>query len=228
MTKIIRRISILILLSTFFFTNGYSQPMCNIDSIYISPSNPDDQTPIKLFLHVDLWASYCNPNMIPTGQIVQTGNDFKINRRFCSNGWTSSCVNIDTFSLGILPIGNYTITNLIYTEFCFLSNPGPWGSCSYPTVQFTVSTFTGIKETNIPRFKICPNPSNGKIRISELDYLKDGIISLIDMEGRIIFQKPWNPLENVFDFGDLKQGIYFLNINSIDGINSTEKLIIMN
>ena len=224
MKKLIQLFLIIIQINTIN-TFAFSQA-CHVDSVYISPTSPDDQTSISIILKTSLLGINCTGSNGYKSTAIN-GNNYLILRDFCGGGGTPSCINFDTLNIGTLPTGNYSISNDIFCKQ-FNNCTGPTTtSCSYPTVQFSVSAFTGIKETNKHHFKISPNPSNGKILINELDYLKDGTISLMDMESRLIFQKPWNPLENEFDFGDIKQGIYFFNINTKDGINSTEKLILI-
>ncbi len=230
MNKIFRPILYIIILITIYNTAAFSQS-CNVDTIYISPSNPNNQTPSYIIAKINLHGYYCNLYSTQGVNFSATliNNNFTFDRIFCgpTNGIPGQCLNTDTVFLGIVPIGSYTITSRIMWENSCNGLSVYQGGCSYPVIQFNVGAFTGINEHHKSLFKISPNPSSGIIQINELDQLLDGIISLIDMEGRIIFQKPWNPLEKVFDFGDLKQGIYFLNINSKEGVSATEKLILI-
>ena len=78
----------------------------------------------------------------------------------------------------------------------------------------------GINETqNFDLFRVWPNPSNGQINL-ELSAEKNIDVQLIDISGRVVFDREYNNSQETFTrnvmFGNLKKGIYLLHVTSGD------------
>ena len=78
----------------------------------------------------------------------------------------------------------------------------------------------GINETqDFDLFRVWPNPSKGQINL-ELSAGKNINVQLIDISGRIVFNRKYNNSQETFTgnvmFGNLKKGIYLLHVSSGD------------
>jgi len=74
--------------------------------------------------------------------------------------------------------------------------------------------------------KIYPNPSTGNLQLKFNSEIKSGTISVIDISGKLILEKQFNHSSTLnVDLTSLSKGIYFLKINSVDGIQ-IHKIII--
>lgn len=79
---------------------------------------------------------------------------------------------------------------------------------------FTSSLATSIDESSIEKFSVYPNPSSGVFTIKTLNNTIGKTLTIIDMTGRIVFNRMIeNDLETI-DVSELYTGIYILNIGS--------------
>jgi hypothetical protein len=82
-----------------------------------------------------------------------------------------------------------------------------------------------IEESNINRFSVYPNPTNGEGSIS-FNQGGNYRLRLVDMVGKVHFEDEVSVNENEqrdFNFNDLKGGVYLLQIEG-EGLNKTIKL----
>ena len=87
--------------------------------------------------------------------------------------------------------------------------------------------------TNLPEdiknnISISPNPSNGIIKIENLNSISDQIkyISITDILGQETLLST-NTNQDTFDISKFEQGMYFINIHTQNGI-ITKKIILNN
>ena len=77
-------------------------------------------------------------------------------------------------------------------------------------------------------FKMYPNPKrNGEVLTFQYDgYLFNPTIEIVDLSGRVITNQQLDN-SNQFIFKGLEKGVYFVNLNSINGeVTNTQKLIV--
>ncbi|GAL00105.1 metalloprotease MEP2 [Nonlabens ulvanivorans] len=79
---------------------------------------------------------------------------------------------------------------------------------------------------SINSFNIFPNPTNGLVSIASLNQVNNGLLTIYDFNGRIVFNKTSNFNEIVkVDLSSLKAGIYLISISGED-INHVEKIVV--
>jgi hypothetical protein len=87
---------------------------------------------------------------------------------------------------------------------------------------------TGINENNwISDFKVVPNPNNGNFTITgNLNSSENITISIIDMQGRVIYQASQlnNTISNNIDISKYENGMYILKIETDKNV-LTEKIV---
>ncbi|GAK90205.1 metalloprotease MEP2 [Nonlabens ulvanivorans] len=79
---------------------------------------------------------------------------------------------------------------------------------------------------SINSFNIFPNPTNGLVSIASLNQVNNGVLTIYDFNGRVVFNKKsnFNEIEKV-DLSALKAGIYLISITGED-TNHVEKIIV--
>lgn len=87
----------------------------------------------------------------------------------------------------------------------------------------------GIKERNIAQFvSIYPNPSNSKITIDISNILftdENKYLIFRNTLGQVILKMPFNPKEKEIDVSALPNGLYFIELNTVNGVLSKKILI---
>ena len=123
---------------------------------------------------------------------------------------------------------SYTVsglTGLVPVKFAFryyVTNGGPSGANSDIigidtfSVDRTLSTDSFFKNN----FSVYPNPVNDVVSISSLNNSEITQVSIIDVNGRVI--KDVNSNVSEISVSDLNAGIYFLKINTLDGVGTSK------
>ena len=81
---------------------------------------------------------------------------------------------------------------------------------------------TSISEDGMIKVSIYPNPTNGQIKI-EAEGLKH--ITISDMLGQTVYEGKANGREFDFDFSQQGAGVYFIRIESLEGVN-VKKIVV--
>lgn len=151
-----------------------------------------------------------------------------------NNGWK------DTFSVDLFPYDAGTEDGSGYSGSNPDSNPigvitsrsntTPFNTKKIGTLTFTYnsSTLSTNTKKNIHSLKLFPNPTKGKITISNIQGLTLKHVKVYNIIGKEV---KTIPVKNDFtklniDLSTLKKGIYLLNIKAVNGNNKTQKLII--
>ena len=74
----------------------------------------------------------------------------------------------------------------------------------------------GISETNPNSIRLFPNPAKDVVKIS-MDGYENTRVSLVDLTGKIIIDRPVDDNEVSLNVGDLPRGLYFVKIFSSNG-----------
>jgi len=217
--KALSRFTLLFLLF-FSFSNVFSQPI-SIDSLSIYPLLPTENDSVYFIINVTHASTSCDihsPNVNP----IQN-DTIRVDLSFTAGMLGAICYSVDTFCLGILSSGNYT---LIVSIPIFGPNPPP---SPIDTLDFTVniSTSTNSLINLKDPTRIYPNPSEGLLFV-EIEK-NDLELEIADINGRIIFSKQFNnhssnTVEKI-DLSNFSKGIYFVKIKNSNSIN-VEKLLI--
>lgn len=146
-----------------------------------------------------------------------TNNDLIVGVAFCTGTLTAICNRIDTFVLGIFPIGIY---NLTFGQFNICDTTIPFTSAS---ITFTVSPSTAITETTIiNEAYIFPNPVLAGKNLT-LQNNKTAILEVTDVNGKLIHQNL------VSEFAEIpapsSPGIYFFTLLYSDKVERLKVIV---
>jgi hypothetical protein len=124
---------------------------------------------------------------------------------------------------------SYTVTGLPTATSCRVAfrytvptSAGPSGNNSDQigvdqySVDRTLSTDNFFKNN----FSVYPNPVKDVLNISNLNAAENTKISISDINGRIV--KEINSSLNSVSISELNAGVYFLKINTLDGVGTTK------
>jgi hypothetical protein len=94
----------------------------------------------------------------------------------------------------------------------------------FPIIDYQ---FTGLLENKIQNCLAYPNPAADYLEVVPFRAGKKGMAYLIDVEGKIVLQKTFNPLENSYllNTQNLPNGYYTL-LSSVDGLTQKAKVLI--
>ncbi len=112
--------------------------------------------------------------------------------------------NQSTLANAELPEGSTTIEWTVYDK------NGNTKSCLF---VINVSQYTGINNMIKSNTKIYPNPTTGLVTIDVSDYKKVDI-EVIDVAGKIIYQKSFNEKIINIDLSGFEKGVYYVKIKS--------------
>ena len=87
---------------------------------------------------------------------------------------------------------------------------------------FSIDRSLSVHSVIASKFKIFPNPVEDFLTIEKPDYLDIEKVSVIDMNGKIV--KSFNSISGPLNVLDLKNGVYFINIETQYGV-TTKKVI---
>lgn len=178
----------------------------------------------------DSWAQKAN---FP-GTARQTAFSFSLNGMGYVGGGQSGYATVYTDMWRYNPTANsWTNAGNIPSQYpawstsFAIGNTGYMGTGVYfgATSLFGTDSFykykpapTEVQEThNASGIKIFPNPAKDQIDISGLK--GDEIINILDVNGRIV--KTYGDIKNHLNIGEMKAGIYYIQIQSNTGINVT-------
>ena len=164
---------------------------------------------------------------------VLTGGD---RVKYISNTYTALGNNGSTYNDEINNVGNTSIVpDSILTALYYMSDHLPVTmklEITYPTSTLPIDTSeeTGSFNNKIDgiNFEIYPNPAYDElsIEISEKLYSKSYYITLTNLLGEIVKEKTLDDNITIVNFSDLKEGMYFVNLQDELRTISTKKLIV--
>lgn len=99
----------------------------------------------------------------------------------------------------------------------------PAGTPTFQSILFKYATNTGIANPKYPTTEplgiitsLSPNPSNGEFEISYSFIGKTGMLTISDVQGRLVLQKEILPGENTLTINLVGHGLFFANL-VVDG-----------
>ncbi len=96
-----------------------------------------------------------------------------------------------------------------------------------PDTELDCSKILVVGEVNVGLFKVVPNPSRGVFDIKVSQSIGDSVISVFDMNGRVVFKEKTEILDTHSVKTDLRSGIYILKVEAENGSAiSNSKIII--
>ena len=87
------------------------------------------------------------------------------------------------------------------------------------TKTILVKDFASVTRLNSPSFSIHPNPAINEVTV-EWEEFQTGIISVIDINGKVLLTEQYTGKEHVLDISQLSKGAYVINMLGESGILS--------
>jgi hypothetical protein len=132
-------------------------------------------------------------------------NELAVHSGSNGNEWTSSTVNLTAFAGDTITI-----------RFRGVSASGPFGDMAIDDISI-VETYTGVEETVGNRqFVVHPNPTSGKISITNLPVDEEMQLQLTDVHGKVLLEKvlPADTETESLDISVLSVGVYVIQLQS--------------
>ncbi|OFY96060.1 MAG: hypothetical protein A3K10_13060 [Bacteroidetes bacterium RIFCSPLOWO2_12_FULL_31_6] len=204
--------SITLLVLLLFNLSSFGQ-FAYIDSIYVLPTNPTVNDNITIITET----TFNEGCLSDTKQLfVDTFNHtIDISLFQCYGVWQAICNKTDTFTIGLLPIGTYTINFTLYSTGYDLVN----GVClqayqlsDVDTASFIVNSITSIDKQVIENgVTIYPNPTKGKFTLQTEHSTK---FEVMDIQGKQLFIAENKSKKNEIDLSNKPKGIYIVKITT--------------
>lgn len=188
-----------------------------VNSIIVQPNNSTNNDSIFIISDFSYYGN-CSEGLVQA-QIIQGGSDITIYPEYCGYGDSMLCNAVDTFSLGVLPIGNYSV-DIEYHQGTVCGGSFDEIIANIDT-SFTVR-FTSTKIKNFKEFdiEIFPNPILDFVRLTSKETIKEiKLFDLVGQESKIEF------LDNYIDLRLLKTGLYILSVQLENGNFFTKQIV---
>lgn len=212
------RVSIVLIFFAFLFWGQITFGQV-VNDITIQPSNPTTNDSIFVISDFSFHGN-CAVGLV-NSQINQSGSVINIYPEYCGFGDSTLCNAVDTFSLGILPTGNYTV-NLEYHQ-------GTVCAGSFDTIIANFDTTFQIGLLSIGpiiskdmEVSVFPNPTSSYVELKSKESIKG--IKLFDMTGK---ESRVSMKDNFIDMRLLSPGFYILSIE-LDNDIFLKRIIIKN
>jgi hypothetical protein len=199
---------------TTSFTVGTPTPSppCCIDvvGVNILPSLPNDTTTVYAEVVVEL------PSLgfIIADTVLVQGNDVVVNACYFADSIPNINNLLDTFSLGVLPAGQYNLTvNAVQSTDA--TNCVGIDTAVFSTGFVVDSTESGLQNASyeVTPFTVYPNPASSYVVIEGVE--ANSTIQLIDFLGRVHWQGKVTSERMELDVSRFGGGVYLLNVNGV-------------
>ena len=205
--------SILLLFTCFSVTSQ------NITQLRTFPVNPTANDIVLLIADLQFRTSGC---VLDTKFHQVNGNSIVASTQHCVGVAQAICNTTDTFVLGVLTPGRYTVNLTLNTG----ARPTPCTPGIVPsdsdTLSFVVQTTLGIQDQVLPSFTIYPNPAKDFIVLSEEYQKVVSSLKVFNVAGAVVLESE-TPKERI-DVSQLTPGVYTMELHHNAGV-ITEKFI---
>ncbi len=200
-----------------------------INQITISPTNPTENDTISIISNFTFYGN-CSFGLLSYITQVE-GSTITVIPFYCGHGDTTLCNSIDTFKIGIITIGNYSI-NIDYHQGSIC----PISGFDEIIAQFDTS-LTVVGSSNISDrsgrdgfIKIYPNPADDYILIDCENFLSapDFQLKITDAMGKLFFQGSIKQRQFFVQSSTWDSGMYFVSITDGQGNFIDKRKILMN
>lgn len=203
----------LLTLCFFYFVHFSLFAQGSITSMTVSPTNPNENDDISIYVNVQLPNSGCEVQT--QGHSLQ-GNTIGASALHCMGLLTAICNTTDTFQIGQLPPDNYTFDFTLSSGF---GSP----NCSPGIVpddndqlQFTVSTAVGIQNEKMEKLTVFPNPTSDFLSVDH----RNSPCRIISMNGEQVGDQMITN-DGRIDIRNLPSGLYVLEVKLKETIGRT-------
>jgi hypothetical protein len=194
-----------------------------ISLVTITPASPTPSDSVSLIVETTFAHSaytVISPVNADTANHSVTIQLFK-----CKSNNGAPAILTDTFQLGQLPGGNYTVNILLFVATQDVSgNCGGFSMVDSDNPTLYVGTATSVPVTSSSSaLRLYPNPASDRLLI---DLPEPAQISIYNISGQTIKQIAFNGTSETIDISDLPAGIYSCNATASSGRLFTSRIII--
>lgn len=150
-----------------------------------------------------------------------------------NNGWKDTyTVDMFAYDAGTDEGTNYTSTDAASNPRTNIEkiNDAPINGKRMGTITFTFkgATLSTINTNPINNIKVFPNPTNGKVSVSNIKDANLKSVEIYSVLGRLIKQiiVEKSITEFTINLSNLNKGMYILKLNSFENISQIERLIV--
>jgi hypothetical protein len=208
--KTIMKTQLPLLLLFFALSYGKAQ---TIGAFTVLPQPPTNTTPVKIATYI---TTNNLSNFISKSFTVNSQQNI-ISLELCYYMTMMTAIGqyVDTFAVGNLNPGNYTIQLLV--NMSSTNNSCVPGSNNSATGSFIVTTATGIQESEAQQlFHVFPNPVKNILVIEHLG-ATDLTCSVRNTLGQVELEQILTRPKEGIDMGPLAPGVYFIELKSAAG-----------
>lgn len=192
-----------------------------IQQISVVPQNPTVNDQVMVLVDAGFSSGTCAENTQWGG--FTTSNRYEASTLHCIGMLTYICYDTDTFNLGSLPSGNY--------RFIVTVDAGGYPSPCTPgiapgaidSIDFTVSTGTGLIDSDQHEISISPNPASETIHISGKNLEPGGFFIFTDVHGKLV--QKIQSMAGEMNISGLSSGIYFVRFLSEKGMSRAARFV---
>lgn len=199
-----RILSTLVMLFAF----GFSASAQWITGMSVVPSNPTIQDYIRIITTVEFPSGDCQEKTLNASV---SGSQINLSALHCVGMLTFICGSTDTFQLGQLAAGTYTV----YFQLDMGGQPFPCTPGIVPgaldSMTFVVSTGTGLPLLSKNEMELFPNPGQNGFAIRYSGNVVP-FVRITDMQGRIVREFPSVSSDTYLDLSELKSGAYLVEL----------------
>ena len=174
-----KRILFSLLFVSFILTNSFSQ---SIVSFTVSPANPTSADTIQVIIESMFTSGGCDG----TANITGTSGDYIFVQAYhCVGLLAVICTDYDTITILPQAPGQYNFVYILNTGDGFPCIPGTL-PVVLDSVYITVTGASGIDNSPANnRFRVFPNPSNGKIFVQQ-EVAEKATMKIYSTDGKLV------------------------------------------
>lgn len=194
----------------FFLTLQAQQ----VNQISIFPENPAENDSINIVSDFS-YVGECSYGMVYSYQTMIEDTMILIIPTYCGYWLTTPCNSIDTFKIGVFPVGNYTL-RIEYHQGSVCPISGFDATIASFDTVLTVTGTTGLSmpETPEPVLFIYPNPAGNQIIVdlTEFENLSGFLLIITNLSGQTVFQSPVHQTRFYTDTSNWEKGMYWVSV----------------
>ena len=191
----------------------------NITQLRTFPLNPTSNDTVLLIADLQFSSSGC---ALDTKSHQVNGYSIVASTQHCVGIAQAICNATDTFVLGVLPTGRYTVNLTLNTGAGPIPCTPPGVPSDSDTMSFVVQTTLGIQDQVLPSFTIYPNPAKDFIVLSDEYQKVVSSLKVFNVAGAVVLESE-TPKKRI-DVSQLTPGVYTMELHHKTGV-ITEKFI---
>ena len=176
------------------------------------PANPTIADTIYLIADLQFRSTACE---LDHKSISVSGNSIVASTQHCVGIATAICNSSDTFILGSLAAGRYTVDLSLSSG----NAPVPCSPGIIPsdtdTMSFVVQSALGIDDVDLRSYTVYPNPAGDYIVLSDAYRQMARSVKIISVTGAVVLEI--ESITDQIDISDLAPGVYSIEIFHSNG-----------